>query len=98
MHLIARLKVIEAHVCHLARERGLEDAFAAELTAVARAADEARRGNAREPVGDAIEELRALARRLAAAPRTGRTLTDARGAHPGERAATLERPDGPEGR
>lgn len=96
LHLIARSKVIESHVRHLAQDRELEDALAAELAAAGRDAEEARRAGAKESVEAAIEELRALARRLAAAPRAGAAMTDARGALRRESATTLGGLDGSE--
>ncbi|HKI55878.1 MAG TPA: hypothetical protein VKB31_01895 [Trueperaceae bacterium] len=88
-HLVARLKVLKAHVRHLARDRGLEADFEAELSVMERHADLAVRSDARAMVEAAIEEVRSLARRLAAARSEAVRLGDPRGFPATERAATL---------
>lgn len=96
LHLVARLGVIEAHVRQLAKDRGLEDAFATDLSAVARGAELARSDRSKDGVEAALRELRALARRIAAAAQAGPTLTDPRGGLTGPHAATLPSPEEPE--
>lgn len=95
-HLLARLRVLESHARHLARDRGLEGAYADELAALARRAEQAGETRSQTLVDTVIGDLRAFARRVAADQRATRTLTDPRGALKRDRPAGLSAPDEPE--
>lgn len=96
-HLVIRCTVIESHVRQLVRDRGLERSFGDALASVSGRAERARNARDKALVETAIEELRDLARRLAAVPASGETLGDARGLRSGEHAATLARHEPDEG-
>ena len=68
-YLVARLQTLKAHVRHLARDRGLEDAFIGELALLESRAQEALGARSKELVEGALAETRALARRLAGTQR-----------------------------
>lgn len=89
IHLVERLKVLEAHVRHLAGERRLEADFQAELAGMGREVASALASRDRQAVEAAIERVRSSARRMAAATVDDARLGDARGVSSKERAASL---------
>ncbi len=64
-YLVTRLKTVSAHVCHLARERGLQDAFLGELALFDASVKRALEVASVTAVEGALGEARALALRLA---------------------------------
>lgn len=64
-YLVARLKTVSAHVRHLARERGLQDAFLGELALFDSSVRRALEAASVKAVEAALQEARALALRLA---------------------------------
>ena len=92
--LVARLHTLKAHVRHLARDRGLEDAFFGELAVLDQRARAALEAGSKERVEGALAEARALARRLAEAQQVVARVAEHGRVPAVELSSTLLVPDG----